>query len=450
MKYPQKWYNFDEALKESMIDLVADAKWLSFALVSGYVFTLGAFGALIAFYKTVSTTESVVHDEYALDGYTCRPLQKDPDYGLQITYDECMADHYVSPTVENLVSEGDYGPQTYAYSGTTPVEHNDGPWNFKSTNYDGDGSPRSSLKTLTVYHKPFPTLTNQTFTFHETCRVPFYKGFEKHSAYTLAAVDDAVGLAVERGSLNFDAYGGHSGYAFYGLTNQDLEMTDDGGALIYPNPSEHIFKLAADTKFVETCGTSTFSTAYEQAVLADGTYVFPHGFGGDMTIWTYDDSTWDATLGAYSYTNISQILLKRNSVGMTPFYPVVPYNGNVYAPDYTSAGMQSSMTATTFFGAPRCPYFEKEVSRQAHEYIYSLDNCHPCDSFKFNSPFFCERQIYKTNAEIITLASSNAMALSAAIISITPMLLACTKYVRPNKNKHQAPAPDDDLAATRL
>ena len=94
MKYPQQWYNFDEALKKSMIELVADSKWLSFALVSSYVFTLAAFGALIAYYKTVSTTESVVHDKYTLDGYTCRPLQRDPDYGLQITYDECMAEHY--------------------------------------------------------------------------------------------------------------------------------------------------------------------------------------------------------------------------------------------------------------------------------------------------------------------------------------------------------------------
>ena len=446
MKYPQQWYSFDEALKKSMIELVADSKWLSFALVSSYVFTLGAFGALVAFYKTVSTTESVVHDTYTLDGYTCRPLQRDPDYGLQITYDECMAEHYASPTVGNLVSYGDYGPQEYDISADPTSKHYDGPWNFSDTGSMGDGTPRSSLKTLTVYHKPFPTLTNQTFTLHETCRVPYYKGFEKHSAYTFAAIDDAVRYAVERGSLNFDIYGGFSGYAHYGLTNQVLEMTD-GGALVYPNPSQNIFKLATDTKFVATCGTSTFSTAYEQRALANGTYVFPHGFGGDMTIWTYDEATWDATLNAYTYTNISQILLKRNSLGMTPLYPVVPYDGNVAAPDYINS---PALTATTFFGAPRCPYFEKEVSRQAHEYIYSLDNCHPCDSFKFNSPFFCERQVYKTNAEIITLASSNAMALSAAIISITPMLLACTKYVRPNKNKKQAPAPDDDLAATRL
>mmetsp|Transcript_93 Transcript_93/g.342 ORF Transcript_93/g.342 Transcript_93/m.342 type:complete len:448 (-) Transcript_93:195-1538(-) len=447
MKYPQQWYNFDEALKKSMIELVADSKWLSFALVSSYVFTLAAFGALIAYYKTVSTTESVVHDKYTLDGYTCRPLQRDPDYGLQITYDECMAEHYVSPTVGNLVSEGDYGPQTYAY-GDTPVTHNDGPWNFTDTGENGDGTPRSSLKTLTVYHKPFPTLTNQTCTLHEMCRVPFYKGYEKHSAYGFAAIDDAVRSAVERGSLNFDAYGGFSGYSARGLTNHDLEMTD-GGALVYPNPSQNIFKLATDTKFVATCGTSTFSAAYEQAVLANGTYVFPHGFGGDMTIWTYDEATWDAALDAPSVTNVSHILLKRNSFGMTPLYPVVPYDGTAYAPDYTSSSMISSMTATTFFGAPRCPYFEKEVSRQAHEYIYSLDNCHPCDSFKFNSPFFCERQVYKTNAEIITLASSNAMALSAAIISITPMLLAYTRHRKSNANT-QAPAPDADIVATRI
>ena len=447
MKYPPQWYNFDEALKKSMIGLVADSKWLSFTLVSSYVFTLGAFGALIAYYKTVSTTESTVHDKYTLDGYTCRPLQRDPDYGLQITYDECMAEHYASPTVDNLVSYGDYGPQVYEYSDSAVNYHNDGPWNFQETGINGDGSPRSSLQTLTVYHKPFPTLTNQTITLHEMCRVPFYKGYEKHSAYGFAAIDDAVRYAVERGSLNFDAYGGFSGYSSGGLTNHDLNLMD-GGATIYPNPSQNIFKLATDTKFVATCGTSNFSTAYEQAVLANGTYVFPHGFGGDMTIWE-GKNTWDEASGTI-LSNILHILLKRNSFGMTPLYPVVPYNGDEWAPsEYISEGMKSSMTATTFFGAPRCPYFEKEVSRQAYEYIYSLDNCHPCDSFKFNSPFFCERQVYKTNAEIVTLASSNAMALSAAIISITPLLLACARHRKSNADT-QSPAPDDDIMETRI
>ena len=147
--------------------------------------------------------------------------------------------------------------------------------------------------------------------------------------------------------------------------------------------------------------------------------------------------------------------MKHRSIGMSPLYPVIQYNDIVYSPDYLSlidtSSSFSAMTATTFLGlSPRCTFFEKETSRQAFEYVYSHANCHPCDSFKFNSPFFCERQVYKTNAEIITLASSNAMALSAAIISITPMLLACTRYVRPNKNKKQAPAPDADLAATRL
>ena len=93
--------------------------------------------------------------------------------------------------------------------------------------------------------------------------------------------------------------------------------------------------------------------------------------------------------------------------------------------------------------------FEKEVSRQAHEYIYGLENCHPYDSFKFNSLFFCKRQIYKTNAEIITLASSNAMALSAAIISITPMLLAHAPRRKSDANA-RAPAPDADIVATTI
>ena len=51
----------------------------------------------------------------------------------------------------------------------------------------------------------------------------------------------------------------------------------------------------------------------------------------------------------------------------------------------------------------RCEYYERETARQAFEYVYSKPNCHPCNSFKLNSPFLCERTVRKTVGEVIAL-----------------------------------------------
>ena len=71
----------------------------------------------------------------------------------------------------------------------------------------------------------------------------------------------------------------------------------------------------------------------------------------------------------------------------------------------------------------RCPYYEKEISRQAFEYVYGTENCHPCDSFKFNAPFYCEKKVHKGVAEIIALASSNSMAVLSLFIAAGPIVL---------------------------
>ena len=77
--------------------------------------SVATFVAQVNYYSNIVTTESVVQGIYELHGYECRPLQKDAIYGLEFTYDECMAT-YQPPSHDNvfyshLVHDG-YSPCT--------------------------------------------------------------------------------------------------------------------------------------------------------------------------------------------------------------------------------------------------------------------------------------------------------------------------------------------------
>ena len=417
MKLPQSWY----AMDSSGAGLVADRRALTKWLLAVYTGCAIAFALLIAYYRLLTTEESLVHGSFELDGYECRPLTPDPEYGLTITYDECVEKYYEAPTTSNLISYGDYGPKSFSTTKIGGLDYHwsyDGPWNMSETNSQ-TVSPRSSIDIFTVYHIPFPSLTNQTFTYNDQCRVPYYKNFDKHSAYTLSALDDALRTAVERGSLNPE--GQYTGYGYYGLTNVDFQLSEDRASLSYPDPTANVFKLDEGTNFVSKCGSANFSSTFQSRVTSDGTYVFPHGFGNDISIWQSSTATWDDTTNSMVYGDISYLKMTKRSVGMTPLYPVVPVNLNDYRPDYSALNGQAS--TETYMGSPRCGYYEKETSRQAFEYIYSLANCHPCDSFKYNSPFFCEKRTRKTTAEILTLASSNIMAVWGAMIALIPFVV---------------------------
>jgi hypothetical protein len=86
----------------------------------------------------------------------------------------------------------------------------------------------------------------------------------------------------------------------------------------------------------------------------------------------------------------------------------------------------------------RCEFYEKELSRQAFEYVYNTENCHPCDSFKFNTPFYCEKDVKKDVGEVIALASSNAMALMSFLVAIGPLLLMKTRSSRSSHDEETA------------
>ena len=71
----------------------------------------------------------------------------------------------------------------------------------------------------------------------------------------------------------------------------------------------------------------------------------------------------------------------------------------------------------------RSNFYEKQVAVEAFEYVFSYPNCHPCDIFSQNSPFFCDRAVRKTWLNIFALAISNTLFLVGIMIAWAPILL---------------------------
>ena len=106
----------------------------------------------------------------------------------------------------------------------------------------------------------------------------------------------------------------------------------------------------------------------------------------------------------------------KKTVGITPLYPKTTTLELV-------TNTSSPRTDSTFFGKERCNFYEKQVAVEAFEYVFSYPNCHPCDIFSQNSPFFCDRTIRKTWLNIFALAISNTLFLVGIMIAWAPILL---------------------------
>ena len=422
MQLPQDWYDFDAALKNGVVTLVANKRALILSLVLSYAGTLGAFGGLCFYYFSQTTVDFKVSQVHELPGYTsCRPMQRDPQYGLVITYDECMSTYYRAPSVDDLrtVPDSHYGPLDYANIQTATddyalgsgfLQHWDGPWNFTGTAmYAGtrDGRyPKADENRLAYHHLPFPLLSSMSYTVNDVCRVPYYDGYENHPQYSNAAsLDDLLRYPIDRAVANNE--GNHVGYGRYGLTNIDLNVSAQATAYDFPSATKNVFKFTAGTEFVSQCG-GNFTSTFQSRVDVNGTFVFPFAHGDSFSVWHKTPSLEDRS-----------IQMRKGTIAMTPMYPIVVRDfSETYGFYGTGIG-----SADTYFGAPRCEYYEKETARQAFEYVYSKPNCHPCNSFKLNSPFLCERSVHKSVGEVIALATSNALAILAAFITCAPIVL---------------------------
>ena len=311
----------------------------------------------------------------------------------------------VTPTVENLVRYGLFGPLVYSgFDGGQPESSYDGPWNFSTGN-------RWSINTMTIYHKPFPGLSDVVYTYPSTCIVPFYAGYEKtekfnpEDGYT-SPLEMPLSEAYKRG------YDFFNGYGFIGLGNKEPEFDETCNVNQPWNCGKYItFHPSSETDYVAQCN-GAISEEEQADLFANGTYAFPHVFAQELK--------WSAPANAQPYVEEGKgdyfVVYKPKTVGITPLYPKTTTLELV-------TNTASPRTDATFFGKERCNFYEKQIAVEAFEYIFSWPNCHPCDIFKQNSPFFCERHVEKTWLNIFALSISNTLFVMGILITWAPLVL---------------------------
>ena len=367
------------------------------------------FVGQLVYYSSLTTTDFVVSQEYNLTGHVCRPLQKDSEYGLDMTYDDCMAT-YEPVSNSGMTKFGTFDPIGYQVNKLTGeyTSNYNGPWNFtsqfgqRSPLYDGIASALYFTPT-TYFHKPFPLLSQQAYTYHPTCKIPNYPGFQNvpgYEYYAGSVFENALLFAYELAAQNADT--SFQGYGPYALCNKDPSelgiQPDEWGD---HQLKDHNFHPAVGTDFVSQCSGS-FTSEMQSDLYTNGGYVAPHVYAGSVSF--IDD-----------YLEV--VKSDHRTVGMTPMYPKSYWDQHNLPP----------MSEGTFFGIPRCDFYERQMSKEAYEFVYSHENCHPCDGFKFNTPFHCEKQVRKTAGEIIGLSVSNTLALFGLLIAVGPALIRALK-----------------------
>lgn len=400
---PVAWYDFDTLNPNT----VHHEKPLKLTLILIHIVGLAAFVGQCAYHylDTIKETTVMAKDVDGVSGWSCKTLVPDPIYSLNMSYNECVNEHYVKPTVENLVRYGLFGPLVFSgFDGGQPEDSYDGPWNMST-------GLRWSINTMTLYHKPFPNLSDVVYTYPSKCIVPFYAGYEKtekfnpEDGYT-SPLEMPLSEAYKRG------YDFFNGYGFIGLGNKEPEFDDTCNVNQPWNCGKYVtFHPSSETDYVAQCN-GTISEEEQADLFANGTYAFPHVFAQELK--------WSAPANAQPYVEEGKgdyfVVYKPKTVGITPLYPKTTTLELV-------TNTASPRTATTFFGKERCNFYEKQIAVEAFEYIFSWPNCHPCSIFKQNSPFFCERDVQKTWLNIFALSISNTLFVMGIMITWAPLLL---------------------------
>ena len=437
---PLSWFNFKRLVGSGDIHLNGPEKPLASWLLFAYIVCTVTFVGQLVYYSSLTTTDFVVSQEYNLTGHVCRPLQKDPEYGLFITHDECMAT-YEPVSNEDLTVLGTFDPTGIAVDPLTSayVPNHNGPWNFTSRfGYESlSHQPRSPLwdgitialynHPTTYFHKPFPEISQQAYTHHPTCIIPAYPGFENTSIY-----QELKGSVMES-SLLFAfvnaAFTNGKAYGPQALCNKNpgelgIQPFAGGGHFL----QDHNFHPAGGTDFVSQC-SGTFTPEMQTDLYTNGGYVAPLVYATSSSF--------------FSCMNADQCRVVKSTdrtVGMTPMYPKSHWVSESYWDQHNLPPMSEG----TFFGIPRCDFYERQMSKEAYEFVYSHENCHPCDGFKFNTPFHCEKQVRKTAGEIIGLSVSNTLALFGFLITVGPALVRALKIQEDAEvskdEKHELPA----------
>jgi len=123
---PVAWYDLD-ALNPNTVH---HEKPLKLTLILIHIVGLAAFVGQCAYHylDTIKETTVMAKDVDGVSGWSCKTLVPDPIYSLNMSYNECMKEHYVKPTVENLVRYGLFGPLVFSgFDGGQPEDSYDGP-----------------------------------------------------------------------------------------------------------------------------------------------------------------------------------------------------------------------------------------------------------------------------------------------------------------------------------
>ena len=191
------------------------------------------------------------------------------------------------------------------------------------------------------------------------------------------------------------------------------------------------FKIITSTQQLEQ---TSFHSVQDLLLLrcsltyTNGGYVAPHLYAQSLSWFECDDGV------------CLPIKATHHTMGVTPMYP----KSHWVPEDYWGSPTLPPMSEGTFFGILRCDFYERQMSKEAYKFVYSHENCHPCDGFKFNTPFHCEKQVRKTAGGIIGLSVSNTLALFGFLIAVGPALVRALKIGEDAEvakdEKHELPA----------
>lgn len=422
LRFPEPWYQTDVAT-----ELIAESRFLKVGFAVSAFLCAAAFTAQIIYYSQVTLIETLIHGEYVMKGFECRPLTPDPSYKLRISYTECMEQYYNPPTQDNLLKFGWYYNSVDGDGGKNSFEDRaqmrsfykyNGPWNFSY----GYGKIIDE-QFASVYHRPFASnVSNTSYTFAEQCKIPRWKGYEDNDLYDPdISFQQPLEMARENAKANSPNY--FSGYGEFGLSNFNVSW-DDYVSTVFNDQSaaQKLLKFEVDPaiSYTEHCGQGF--AAVEQDLLENKTWAFHKVWGSDYTHTFFNRTSWKV-----QYT----LRLADRSVGITPLYPEESSKRALQTDEYTNMNIDESNI--------QCDFFEKQVALEAYEYIYSWPNCHPCDVYKFSAPYECTRVVSKDPTEILSLSVANTMALWGILVSAGAILFSSSYFQKSDEETVDEP-----------
>ena len=390
-------------------------------VVSGWIACMVLFAVQCWYYISLTDDVFVIQTSPQLEGYTCAPLVLDATYGLNITYEECMATYYEAPTKDNVYNINE-NAEFNATAGSP------GPWDFGSGGYEFPSTIPA------YYHKPFPKLSRVAYAYHSSCPLPLYAGFESSDNYSPEfSSNNPLKVAYEASLAN--GANSFAGYGKYSIANEGISSTTRPESFTVADYKTFLFRATSESdQYVCTDqAASVVNDALVSEAKKTGALVFPrvHSAATDVPIPSQGVG--------------ESIAFKERSVGLTVTYP-----------PNAMGSLNKKFAGQDLTTSERCSAYESQMAADAFNYIYTY--CHPCDDFASNAPFICRTTKTKNEVlEVISLAVGNTFAvfdviiiIVAAILIITPEKISGASMVERNTGETQTgdSAPAKQTSAT--